>query len=110
MKQVLLFILAFCLCIACSYLLVIKAIERKNPFTEINSQFAKNEILIEELRDTSNGRYLKYKTEHKQDSIRFMALYHEVAIEISYRKKYETMRDSLSKVLSNSKAPKYLPK
>jgi len=110
MKQVFLFILAFCLCIACSYLLVIKAIERKNPLSEINAKYAKSEILIEELRDTANGRYLKYKNEREQDSIRFMALYNEVALEITYRKKYETMRDSLSKVLSNSKAPKYLPK
>lgn len=103
-------IIGFSLTLACTYCLVLRAIEKKNPLIEIDSKFVRQELMIEELRDTANNRYLKYKTKHLEDSVRISALFNQVAIELQYRKRYENMRDSLVKVLATSKAPKYLPK
>lgn len=103
-------IIGFSLTLACTYCLVLRAIKKKNPLIEIDSKFVRQELMIEELRDTANNRYLKYKTKHLEDSVRISALFNQIAIELQYRKRYENMRDSLATVLATSKAPKYLPK
>ena len=73
-------IIGFSLTLACTYCLVLRAIKKKNPLIEIDSKFVRQELMIEELRDTANNRYLKYKTKHLEDSVRISALFNQIAI------------------------------